>query len=356
MTSQTHIVGLDAGNSSAKMVVYLEGGGEKPLEVLVPNVSARGEELDIPPKGQDIWDRLHLEILDAEEPFDGERFVGSLAARQLVDVEQDRRRNKAESDNINLITPALLAAVCQPGDKVVLGIGSPFADFAMQKPQIIERLQREFKVRFGSYSTKPGQVVDFEVSHVYPYPQTAAGYVSQALGRLGKEHPEWDQQAVLVIDLGLGQSGVAYLDCGETIKSGCFSVDEPAFLRVAQGVQRYMNTERQRDLTVPEILIAIEAGQYHINGEKIDLTPVIALETEQLASGLRRRCEELIPAKLRDKVSTLLLIGGGALTVGLADQFEAAFHRPAIVGDNPRYANAIGLAEQARLKYQKELR
>lgn len=45
-----------------------------------------------------------------------------------------------------------------------------------------------------------------------------------------------------------------------------------------------------------EILTAIEAGQYYINGEKIVLTPIVALEVKQLGASLRRRCEELIPA------------------------------------------------------------
>ncbi len=354
MTAQTHIIGLDAGNSAAKMVVYLEGAVQGPLRVLIPNVSARAEALDIPPQSSDIWDRLHIEIMGAKSPFDGERFIGALAARQLFDVEQDRRRNKSESDNINLITPALLAAICQPGDKVVLGIGSPFTDFAAQRERIVERLQRRFSVRFGDYSTKPGAVVDFEVTKVYPYPQTAAGYVAQAISGLGAAHPEWNDAAVLVVDLGLGQTGLALLDCGEVIKAGCVSIDEPAFLRVAQGVQRHLNTEYQRDLTLPEVLRVTEAGRYQINAHSIDLSPVIDLECEELAVGLRRRCEELIPSRLRDRVSALLLIGGGAMTPGAADKFAAAYRLPVFVGDDPRYANALGLAEQARMKYEKE--
>lgn len=118
-----HFVGVGAGNSSAKVVTQLEGC-DASVHAIVPNVSAFAEELDVPPASPDSLERLDLEILDPAEGYDGERFVGSLASKQLAqDVVQDRSRDKADSDNINLITPALLSALCEPGDKVVLGIG-----------------------------------------------------------------------------------------------------------------------------------------------------------------------------------------------------------------------------------------
>lgn len=352
--STRHFIGIDAGNSTAKVAAMTDGVALV-SQAIVPNVSALAEELSIPPSSADPLKRLDMEIMNAEKGYEGEYFVGHLAAKQLArEVEQDRSRDKANSDNINLITPAILAALCHSGDRVALGVGVPFTDFQSQRAKIIERLQRPFQVRFGPYSDRPGQVVDFEVDRVYPYPQTAAGYLAQALGQTGKEHPEWASSCILVLDLGLGQTGLGYVESGEPAKAGCFSVDE-AFLRVATAVQRYLNAEHQKDLTIPEILDVIEIGKYPHGTDPIDLTAIIYSGCEQLVRAIKKRFDDLVSQKMRDQVSAILLLGGGSLAPGMDQVISEEFRLPAVVGENPRFANAMGLMIQAKAKYTKEL-
>jgi hypothetical protein len=198
----------------------------------------------------------------------------------------------------------------------VVGIGSPFADYQSQRPQIIQRLERPFKVRFGKYSSKPGKEVDFTIKMVAPFPQTAGAFLDQSTGPIGKAHPEWARQNVVVIDLGLGQTGMAYMAAGEPFHRGCFSIDEPAFIRVAKTVQKFISSEYRRDLIIPECLEIIEAGEYRIKGEKIDLKNVIELEAANLARGVRKRYEENVPVRQRDMADAILLVGGGSLAQG----------------------------------------
>lgn len=87
-------------------------------------------------------------------------------------------------------------------------------------------------------------------------------------------------------------------------------------------MQRYLNAEHQRDLTIPEVLEVIEAGRYQIGAQLINLTPVVTMECEQLVKALKRRFDELVPAKLRDEASALLLIGGGALAPSISSVFD----------------------------------
>ena len=357
MTGKTHFIGIDPGNSAAKVVANLADGPDD-IEMIVPNVSALAEELDSEPVSTDPAERIDVEILNPAPGYEGEYFIGQLAAKQLTDdVEQDRDRDKANSDNINLITPAVLAMFCHSGDKVVLGIGSPFADFQAQRPQIVERLQRRFQIRFGKYAgPRSGGVVLFEVIRVSPYPQTAGGYIAQALGPTGAAHPEWAQQNVVVFDLGLGQTGFAYMSAGEPQKPGCHSVDAPAaFLQVAKGVQDYLNSTYRRDLTIPETLDIIEAGEYRIRNEILDITNVVILETEQLVGRIKKRWEEKVPVRLRDQANAILLIGGGALAPDVDKIFSDEFGLPVTIGQNSRFSNARGFLEHARKKYQKEM-
>ena len=353
--NRPHVVGIDPGNSSAKVVASMSNGTEH--KYVVPNVSALAEELDVPPVSMHPLDRIDLEILNPAPGYDGERFIGKLAVKQCSqDIKQDRKRNKANSDNINLITPAVLAMLCQDGDQVVLGIGSPFADFQSQRPKIVERLQRVFRIRFGKYAgSRAGQTIEFEVISVSPYPQTAGGYIDQAMGPIGLSHPEWARENVVTIDLGLGQTGFAYFSEGEPAKPGCFSVDE-AFIRAARGVQQFISSAHYVDYTIPEILNVIERGKIVLENEHIDMTPMVEIELGQLVSALQKRYDEKMPAKLKGEANPILLIGGGSLAPGAVDIFQEHFRLPVVVGHDPRYSNARGFREHALKKYEKHER
>jgi hypothetical protein len=57
-----------------------------------------------------------------------------LALSQLRDTaNQDRDRDKAEGDGVNLIIPAILGML-YPDQEVVLGVGATLTDFKKQAP------------------------------------------------------------------------------------------------------------------------------------------------------------------------------------------------------------------------------
>jgi hypothetical protein len=352
---RTHFIGIDAGNSAVKLVASVGGGAE--IAALIPNVSARAVELELPPITTNPLKQIHAEILAPMGNYKGEYFIGDLAAQQATeDLEQDRSRDKADSDNINLLTPISIAQFCQNGDKVALGIGVPFADFSEQKIKIEEKLKRRFLIRFGTYAgSRAGEIVDFEICAVDVYPQTAAGYLAQFKGRIGRENPDWINKNVVVVDLGLGQTGLAYLSKGNPIKSGCDSIDQPAFVQVARGVREFLNRSYKRDLTIPETLGYIEAGKYQIRNEIIDLENILNFEIERYVKAIKTRWSDLLAQTYQDQANVILLIGGGAATPRISEFFEQEFDLPVVVGDNPRFSNAYGYLERARKKYEREI-
>lgn len=198
--------------------------------------------------------------------------------------------------------------------------------------------------------------MDFEIASVDVYPQTAAGYLSQIKGQIGIEHPEWNNQNIVVVDLGLGQTGFAYLGKGNPIKSGCDSIDKPAFVQVVRGVREYLNRTYKRDLTIPETLNLVEAGEYRIKNETIDLQNILSFEIERYVKAIKTRWADIVPQTYQDQANSILLIGGGAATPGISEFFEHEFELPVFVGNNPRFSNAYGYLERAKKKFEKEMK
>ncbi len=339
-------IGIDAGNSGCKYAYFKEG---QLVYGCIPNITGKAITLDIPPSGIDER-LLAVEILSADEAEERQPvFVGELARQQLQEyAQQDRSRNKAESDAIKLIVPAVLGLL---GDeaKIVLGIGATLQDYADQAPLLQKNLTRRHEVKFN-LGSKAGKILRPEVTATYTYAQAAAGLISLLKDDYGQiRRVELANQTVLALDFGHGQVNVALMDKLQFIKKACFSVDY-GFYRIISAVQNYLNAKPYYiTATIPQLQTAVEKGFFIWKGQQIDLTEVIE---ESCAKIVELIYNEVMVHTNNLNIDTLVVMGGAAtiMTPFVGSRFG---YIPELALDS-MYANARGLLLIAKEKWEKE--
>lgn len=172
---EIQFLGIDPGNSACKYAYYC--GGQIRYG-MVPNITGPAITLDIPPTSNHDENIISVKVLSADdEEHRQEHFVGELARQQLQEYAgQDRSRNKADSDSVNIILPAVLGLL-DTEEQIVLGVGATLQDYAVQAPLLQKKLTRRHEVIFR-YGSRAGQSIRPNVVKTYTYAQAAAGLVS----------------------------------------------------------------------------------------------------------------------------------------------------------------------------------
>lgn len=343
-------IGVDAGNSAVKYAYFC--GGQIRYG-FIPNVTGRAINLDIPPASP--WDEeiISARVLSAdEEEHRKEHFVGELARRQLQEYAgQDRSRNKADSDSINIILPAVLGLLDNE-EPIVLGVGATLQDYAVQAPLLQKKLTRRHEVVFR-YGSRAGQTIKPNVIKTYTYAQAAAGLISLLRTDEGRvRRTDWNDETIMAVDFGHGQINVAVMDRLQFVMAACFAMDY-GFYRVVSAVQNYLNTKYYVTASIPQLQEAVERGYYLKNNSKIDLRQIIDSACEKLIDMVVNEIKVHVPSMLLDRVSTIVAMGGGGKTMA---QFVGSA-LPAMkleVAENSLFANARGLLLIAREKWEKE--
>lgn len=339
-------IGIDAGNSGCKYAYFKDG---QLVYGCIPNVTGKAIALDIPPTGID--ERvLAVQVLSADEVEQRQPvFVGELAKQQLQEyAQQDRSRNKAESDAINLIVPTVLGLLWT-GDKIALGIGATLQDYADQAPLLQKKLTKKHEIKFN-LGSKVGRIVRPEVEATYTYAQAAAGLISLLKDDDGQiRRAEWANQTVIALDFGHGQVNVALMEKLQFIKKSCFSLDY-GFYRIVLAVQNYLNAKPYYiTATIPQLQNAVERGFFVWKGQQIDLTEVI---DECCAKIVDLIYNEVMALTSNASVDTMVVMGGAASI--MIPFIGARFGYTPELAMNSMYANARGLLLIAKEKWEKE--
>jgi hypothetical protein len=344
---QPQFVGMDAGNSTTKWATFDKEG--KIIYGSIPNVAGPAIDLDFPPTGpsQDVMCvTIENEITKVKQKM----FLGNLALNQLQDVaRQDRSRDKANSDNINLFVPAVLGLL-DDGRPIVMSVGCTLTDYSDQAPEIVEKLTgNNFKVKFH-YGSKAGKEVDLLVAKTYTYAQCAAGLIGML--KTDRDSARWLEKTVLGIDFGQGQINVAVMQDLMLIKQSCFSVDY-GFYRVVSAVDDFLSRKPHYvTATIPQLQSAVENGRYVKNNVPIDLSGTIHSACQTIADQIHSKIISKLPPSLYDSINTIVLMGGGAKA--MEPTIKAKFGLPIEIADDAMYANARGLLLVAREKWGKE--
>ena len=172
---QVRFIGIDPGNNGVKYAYF---SGDQVQCGFIPNVSGPAIKLDFPPAGRDE-ELLSVEVLSAEDTEQSKpTFIGELARTQLQEqADQDRDRNKAESDSVNIITPAVLGLL---GDsqKMVLGVGATLQDYSVQAPLLQQKLTKRHEIYY-QYGTRAGETVRPEVIRTWTSGRRVVRYASR---------------------------------------------------------------------------------------------------------------------------------------------------------------------------------
>lgn len=343
-------IGVDAGNSAVKYAYFC--GGQIRFG-MVPNITGRAIALDIPPASPRDEEIISVRVLSADDDEQRkEHFVGELARRQLQEYAgQDRSRNKADSDSVNIILPAVLG-LRDTEEPIVLGVGATLQDYATQAPLLQKKLTRRHEIVFR-YGSRAGQSIRPNVVKTYTYAQAAAGLISLLRTDEGRiRRTDWNDQTILAIDFGHGQINVAVMDRLQFVMAACFAMDY-GFYRVVSAAQNYLNTKHYVTASIPQLQEAVEKGFYLKNNSKIDLRQPIDSACEKLTDKVVEEIKVHVPSMLLDRVSTIVAMGGGGKT--MAPFVGSAF--PAMkleIAENSLFANARGLLLVAREKWEKE--
>lgn len=343
-------IGIDAGNSAVKYAYFC--GGQVRFG-MVPNITGPAMTLDIPPASPRDEEIIAVRVLSADEDeHRKEHFVGELARRQLQEYAgQDRSRNKADSDSVNIILPAVLGLL-DTEEQIVLGVGATLQDYAVQAPLLQKKLTRRHEVIFR-YGSRAGQSIRPNVVKTYTYAQAAAGLVSLLRTDEGRvRRTDWNDETIMAVDFGHGQINVAVMDRLQFVMTACFAVDY-GFYRVVGAVQDYLNTKYYVTASIPQLQEAVERGYYLKNNSKIDLRQTIDGACEKLANKIADEIRVRVPSMLLDRVGTIVVMGGGGKT--MAPFIGSIF--PAMkleIAEQSLFANARGLLLVAREKWEKE--
>lgn len=304
-----NFIGIDPGNNGVKYA-YLSSGQIK--YGFIPNVTGPAIPLDYPPIGKDE-DILSVEILSAEDPAQTKpTFCGELARTQLQEhADQDRDRNKAETDAVNIICPAVFGLL-DNDQPIVVGVGATLQDYATQAPLLQAKLTKQHTVEFH-YGSLAGHIVSPEVIRTYTYGQAAAGLVGMIKNDAGDIiRADWENEVVLGLDFGHGQINWAVMDHLQIIRAACYSVDY-GFYRVGTAVQSFLNAAPYYiTATIPQLREAIEQGYYFKNGSKIDLSSVTGEACAQIMDMTYREMKNRISSVLWDRISRIVCMGGAA--------------------------------------------
>jgi hypothetical protein len=349
LKEEVRFISIDAGNSGNKYAYYRGG---QIFYGFIPNVTGQAIPLDFPPASNREENILAIQVLSADtDEYRKPVFVGELARQQLQEyAEQDRSRNKVDSDSINLIVPAILGLL-DTEEPIVLGIGATLQDYSEQAPQLQKKLTKRHEIKF-KYGSRAGQTIKPNVIHTYTYAQAAAGLVGMLRtddGRLRRN--DWNNKTILGIDCGHGQFNIAVMDQLQFIKQSCFSLDY-GFYRVVSAVQQHLNKKPYYvTASIPQLQEAVEKGCYLKNGHKIDLEPIIDTACGQLMEMVYSEITSKVSKVLFDKITEVVVMGGGAQI--MAPFVGSKLMKPEIA-DNSLYANARGLLLVAKEKWENE--
>jgi hypothetical protein len=346
---EMNFVGIDPGNSRCKYSFEEYIAGKKVIRSKdVPNVTGEAIELDVIPTGKEE-DLLAVQIHSADDAeYRKPVFIGNLALSQLRDTaNQDRDRDKAEGDGVNLIIPAILGML-YPDQEIVLGVGATLTDFKKQAPLLEQKLTREHVIEF-LYGEKMGKTVKVNVVDTFIYPQAAAGLYSVMQADDGTiRRMDLAESNVLVIDGGHGQVNVALVQAMNPIKKACFATDD-GFYKVVLDVQNYLNVEHYISTSIPQLQKAVEQGFYEKNNNRIDLQDVLGESCGKLVKMIYREVKSKFDADLFNSINLILIMGGSAEI--LAPFIQAIFNLPVEIAPKALHANSRGLLLIARENY-----
>ena len=349
MTEAVRFAGFDPGNSGLKVALW-EGG--RINYCFIPNLTGPDIEMVAYPKGDQL-STLGVEVLSAEDERYRERMlVGELALAQLQkDAYQDRSRAKALGDGVNVIVPAVLAAL-DDGRPWVIGVGATLKDVKSQAELIVQRLKRSHTVKF-IYG--PGARLDpvrTMVLDVSVYPQAAAGIYGMVRNdddSICSEYADLLDKNILGLDCGHGQWNGIVLQQMVPQTPSKFCLDE-GYVRVVMAVREYLDRNFFIPATIPQLQKAVQDECFLINNKRIDLVAVVDRAITEIVEKAYREARETIEPMVFAGLNEIWLLGGAASK--LAPFVEARFDLPVNGVPAPLLANARGLMFFAKSEWE----
>lgn len=344
----SRVIAIDPGNDSTKYA-YRDAAGQI-VTGDIDNVAGPAIELDIPPARGEQRELLHISLADPPEGYEGEWFLGPLALTQLQeDAIQDRSRRRANSIAANLIAPAALAMACEDREQVVLGISTTIRDYAVESPLLAERLRGRRAVRFH-LGPLAGSARGPMVDDVRACPQSVASGIDELLDDRGNpRHLDWLMKPLMIVNIGHGQINYAILAPPKLqyVREAADSLDI-GFWRVAEAVRDYLNGEPwYYRATIPQLKQAVIEKRIWLDGEEIDLRPVVDGVISNTVERLYRSMEERVPPALFRQSEVVIVAGAPARMV--AGAIQERFRRLVHVGADPKYADARGTLKRTEM-------
>jgi hypothetical protein len=352
--AQKRVIGIDPGNYATKYAYRDQDGRIVTGEI--DNIAGPAFNLDAPPAGGEQADLLHVSLTEPEDGYEGEWFLGRFALNQLQDQAlQNRDRRRAETHAVNLIAPAALAMICQDREQITLGVSATIRDYSVEAPLLGERLRGRHPVTFH-LGPLAGVTRGPHVLSVEPFPQAVATAFDELMGDDLKPRPvnfDWRARPITVINLGHGQINYAVLapklqyvrEAADSLDIGCW--------RVVEAIRDYLNGYPWYfPGTIPQLSQAMIDQYIMIDGERVDLKPVIEEVFSSLADRLFRAVNERAQVLFRQTETVIL---GGAAARAASEVFQTKFKRQVVVGQDPKMADARGILKRTEMMMGQEM-
>lgn len=124
-----------------------------------------------------------------------------------------------------------------------------------------------------------------------------------------KQHPELNNQLVLLIDFGTYTCNTLFFDSGRALVDECSATYNGMHLLI-KAVRNYLNSQHGLNVGESDANKLMQLGYVNLLGEKVDLTELIQIEA---AKYFKRVIDTIINthSELYKRVETIVCVGGG---------------------------------------------